>query len=98
MDVDDTQERPAPSPAKLLGQFNDWIDETELPGRTMSYLKTGFLPEVLAEKRDAGDEGRDIAAMLESWAGWEKGDTRPDVVLDLLKDNDLVGLLTELSS
>ena len=64
----------------------------------MSYLKTGFLPEVLAEKRDAGDEGRDIAAMLESWAGWEKGDTRPDVVLDLLKDNDLVGLLTELSS
>ena len=98
MDVDDTQERPAPSPAKLLGQFNDWIDETELPGRTMSYLKTGFLPEVLAEKRDAGDEGRDIAAMLESWAGWEKGDTRPDVVLEVLKDNDLVGLLTELSS
>ncbi len=98
MDVDDTQERPAPSPAKLLGQFNDWIDETELPGRTMSYLKTGFLPEVLAEKRDAGDEGRDIAAMLESWAGWEKGDTRPDIVLEVLKDNDLVGLLTELSS
>lgn len=98
MDVDDTQERPAPSPAKLLGQFNDWIDETELPGRTMSYLKTGFLPEVLAEKRDAGDEGRDIAAMLESWAGWEKGNTRPDIVLEVLKDNDLVGLLTELSS
>ena len=98
MDVDDTQERPAPSPAKLLGQFNDWIDETELPGRTMSYLKTGFLPEVLAEKRDAGDEGRDIAAMLESWAGWEKGNTRPDIVLEVLKDNGLVGLLTELSS
>ena len=95
--MDETQERPAPSPAKLLGQFNDWVEETELPGRTMSYLKTGFLPEVLAEQQD-GARGAQIEAMLESWAGWEKGNTRPEIVLAVMKDHDLVTLLTELSS
>lgn len=101
--MDETQERPAPSPAKLLGQFNDWVDETELPGRTMSYLKTGFLPEVLAERQESSEDGDSVgndsvATMLESWAGWEKGDTRPEIVLGVLKDNGLVTLLTELSS
>ena len=95
--MDETQERPAPSPAKLLGQFNDWVEETELPGRTMSYLKTGFLPEVLAEQQASGDNDQ-IATMLESWAGWEKGNTRPEIVLAVLKDNDIATLLTELSS
>lgn len=91
--MEETQERPAPSPAKLLSQFNDWVEETELPGRTMSYLKTGFLPEVLAEQ-----EGDNVATMLESWGGWEKGNTRPDVVLEVLKDNGIVELLTGLAS
>lgn len=85
-------DRPAPSPAKLLSQFNDWVEETEMPGRTMSYLKTGFLPEVLADQ-----EGDNVAAMLDSWAGWEKGDTRPEIVLAALGDNGLVELLTGLS-
>lgn len=92
MAVEPIQERPAPSPEKLLNQFNDWEGETELPGRTMSYLKTGFLPEVLAEQ-----DGDNIAAMLDSWAGWEKGDTRPEVVLAFLKDNGIVELLTDLA-
>lgn len=86
-------DRPAPSPTKLLKQFNDWVEETEMPGRTMSYLKTGFLPEVLAE-----NESDATAAMLESWAGWEKGDTRPEIVLAALQDNGIVELLTSLSS
>ena len=90
--MEETQERPAPAPAKLLNQFNDWVEETELPGRTMSYLKTGFLPEVLAEQK--GDK---VAAMLESWAGWEKGKTRTEIVLAVLKDEGIVELLTELA-
>jgi hypothetical protein len=86
------EERPAPSPAKLLNQFNDWVAETEMPGRTMAYLKTGFLHEVLAE------QGTDVsAAMIESWTGWEKGDTRPEIVLGDLQELGLVSLLTELS-
>lgn len=86
------EERPAPSPAKLLTQFNDWVSETEMPGRTMSYLKTGFLPEVLAE------QGSDsTTAMLDSWAGWEKGVTRPEVVLEALKQLGIVELLASLS-
>ena len=64
-----------------------------MPGRTMSYLKTGFLPEVLAE-----NESDATSAMLESWAGWEKGDTRPEIVLAALQDNGIVELLTSLSS
>ncbi len=94
--MDEIQERPAPSPAKLLGQFNDWVEETEMPGRTMSYLKTGFLPEVLAEQLEAEENGT-ISAMLESWAGWEKGNTRPEIVLGVMKDNGLVELLGALS-
>lgn len=96
--MDENQERPAPSPAKLLDQFNDWVEETELPGRTMSYLKTGFLPEVLAERHEQADDEENVAAMIESWAGWEKGNTRPEVVLAVLQDNGIVDLLTELSS
>ncbi len=94
--MDEFQERPAPSPAKLLGQFNDWVAETEMPGRTMSYLKTGFLPEMLAAKMESTNGDDKIAAMLESWVGWEKGKTRPEIVLAVLKDQGLVELLTEL--
>ncbi len=64
----------------------------------MSYLKTGFLPEVLAERHEQADDEENVAAMIESWAGWEKGNTRPEVVLAVLQDNGIVDLLTELSS
>lgn len=63
-----------------------------MPGRTMSYLKTGFLPEVLAE-----NESDAAAAMLESWDGWERGKTRPEVVLGVLQDQGLADLLTSLA-
>ncbi len=92
MTVEQNQERPEPSPAKLAAQFNDWVEETEMPGRTMSYLKTGFLPEVLAEQ-----EGDNVAAMIESWHGWEKGKTRPEVVLAVLKDEGIADLLAGLA-
>ena len=64
----------------------------------MSYLKTGFLPEVLAERHEQADDEENVAAMIESWAGWEKGNTRPEVVLAVLQDSGIVDLLTELSS
>ncbi len=86
------EDRPAPSPSKLLTQFNDWVSETEMPGRTMAYLKTGFLPEVLEAQATETS-----AAMLEEWAGWEKGTTRPEVVLEALKQHGIVELLGSLS-
>lgn len=85
--------RLAPSPSKLLKQFNDWTAETEMPGRTMAYLKTGFLPEVLA-----ADESDAVATMLESWDGWEKGKLRPEIVLEVLREQGLAELLTKLSA
>lgn len=87
------EDRPAPSPAKLLSQFNDWVEETELPGRTLSYLKTGFLPEVLAE-----NESETTTAMLEEWSHWEAGKTNPQAVLEALRDHGLADLLSELSA
>lgn len=84
--------RPAPSPPKLLTQFEDWANETELPGRTLSYLKTGFLPEVLADH-----ESETTAKMLEAWSGWDKGTTEPHVVLETLRDLGLSDFLAELS-
>ncbi len=82
-------ERPAPSPEKLLSQFRDWTAGDELPGRTMSYLKTGFLDEVL----NGLDPSDDIAAMLEHWSEWEAGKTNPESVLQTLKERGLETLL-----
>ena len=85
-------ERPPVSPVKLLHQFNDWVEETELPGRTMAYLKTGMLHEVLAEQ-----EGEAAATMLDSWNSWEKGSVRPEVVLEVLRTEELPKLLASLA-
>jgi hypothetical protein len=86
-------ERPPPSPAKLRTQFKDWTDETELPGRTMSYLKTGFLLEVLEANSDVDG----IDTMLEAWATWEAGTQHPSVVLEILRDNGIDEFLAGLT-
>ncbi len=86
-------ERPPISPSKLLHQFNDWVQETEMPGRTMAYLKTGMLHEVLAE-----DGGHLAQTMLEAWEKWEKGKVGPTPTLESLREQGLVDLLTALSS
>ncbi len=59
----------------------------------MSNLKTGFLPEILAE-----NESDATAAMLEAWNVWEAGKTGPEVVLETLRDQGLGELLAELSA
>tara|TARA_B100000902_G_scaffold18766_1_gene22466 strand:- start:342 stop:488 length:147 start_codon:yes stop_codon:yes gene_type:complete len=40
-------ERPKPDPAKLLAQWNEWESGETPPGRVISNLKTGGLPELL---------------------------------------------------
>ena len=87
-------DRPPPNPEKLLRQFREWLEGTELPGRTMSYLKTGFLPDVLSE-RDASES---LTAMTDAWQQWEDGAANPATVLEVLRDNDLEEMLTELAS
>ena len=86
--------RPPVSQAKLLNQFNDWIEETEQPGRTMAYLKTGMLHEVLgAHGEDSG-----VSVMTDAWAQWEKGAVGPTPTLETLRDHGLVDFLASLSS
>ena len=53
-------DRPPPDPAKLLDHWNEWERGDTTPGRVMADLKTGGLPELLAElvarrSADAGD-------------------------------------------
>ena len=86
-------ERPPISPTKLLHQYNDWVEETELPGRTMAYLKTGMLHEVLA-----ADDSEQAQVMLAAWELWEKGEVGPTPTLEVLRDNGVVELLEALSS
>ncbi len=87
-------ERPAPSPEKLRNQFKDWESGDELPGRTLAYLKTGFLPEVLAEL-----EPSDALGEIQTvWEQWERGITEPEDVLDVLKAQGLGDILKELAS
>lgn len=81
--------RPAPSTEKLLTQFRDWLSGDELPGRTMSYLKTGFLDDLLTE----AETNEAIETMLEHWGRWESGDTNPEAVLETLRDNGLEAFL-----
>jgi hypothetical protein len=83
-------DRPAPDPAKLLSQWDDWERGDELPGRTMANLKTGeakLLLEVVGDK---------TGPLLEVWQGWEKGRTVPLDVLNALREagfrDFLVGL------
>ena len=86
-------DRPKPSPQKLRNQFADWERGDELPGRTLANLKTGFLPEVLAELETTSE----LSAILDIWQQWERGDEGPAVVLDALKAHGLDKLLDELS-
>lgn len=87
-------ERPAPAPRKLLDQFNEWVNDVELPGRTMANLKTGFLPDILSELEPT----EQITAMLEIWGGWEKGRVGPEEVLGVLKEQGINDVLSELAS
>lgn len=41
-------DRPPPDPAKLLAFWNEWERGETPPGKVMSNLKTGGLPDVLA--------------------------------------------------
>ena len=41
------KERPEPDAKKLLSQWNEWETGETPPGRVMSNLKTGGLPELL---------------------------------------------------
>lgn len=86
------EDRPPPSATKLLGQFRDWVGGTEQPGRTMSYLKTGYLPEVL----DA-TESATVPSIMEAWNLWERGETNPTSVLESMRDQGLEALLVELA-
>ena len=87
-------DRPAPSAKKLHTQFADWENGDELPGRTLAYLKTGFLPEVL-EGLDPTDA---VANIQTAWGEWESGTTGPEAVLAELKAQGLGDLLSGLAS
>lgn len=86
-------ERPPPSAAKLLTQFEDWTTGNEMPGRTMSYLKTGYLPEVLAEQTSTDG----VEDMLAAWQEWEAGRTNPAAVLEALRAAGLEAVLGALA-
>jgi hypothetical protein len=83
-------ERPAPDPAKLLSQWDDWARGDELPGRTMANLKTGEARQLLDVI------GAEHAELLEVWQGWEKGRTVPADVLIALRDAGFRELLVSL--
>ena len=67
---------------------------TNSPGRTLAYLKTGFLPEVL-EGLDPTDA---VANIQTAWGEWESGTTGPEAVLAELKAQGLGDLLSGLAS
>ncbi len=83
--------RPAPDPAKLAGQFDEWVRGEALPGRMLANLKTGRLPELLATSGDRA------AGLAELWQGWEKGTTVPLEVAQGLADGGLTDLLADLA-
>ena len=87
---------PAPDPAKLAGQFAEWIRGEVLVGRMLANLKTGRLPHLLAEAA-VGPHAAAVAAVSAHWQGWERGTTVPLVVAEGLRDDGLKALLDALS-
>jgi len=85
---------PTASTEKLGRQFHDWLDGTEMPGRTLAYLKTGFLPAVFDSNADV--EG--VAEMQAQWAQWEAGKANPTTVLEHLRDAGLDRFLSDLAA
>ena len=47
-------ERPPPDPEKLLAHWEEWERGETPPGRVMSSLKTGGLPELLRRLAESG--------------------------------------------
>lgn len=86
-------DHPPPSPEKLLRHFREWLVDAELPGRTMSNLKTGFLPDLFEQI----EQSPSLEAMTSAWDEWEAGITNPTAVLESLRDNGLDDLLSELA-
>ncbi len=84
-------DRPPFDLAKMLAHLHDWQRGDQLPGRTMSYLKTAGLPIWLAERAAEGDE--QAVAMSDSWAPWEKAKAGPQPVLEALVAGGLEDLL-----
>ncbi len=66
-------ERPAPDPVKLLESWMEWERGNEMPGRTMSNLKTGglrILLEAIVEQipaTDPADVPADEPVAEEAW-------------------------------
>lgn len=85
---------PTASADKLSRQFHDWLEGTEMPGRTLAYLKTGFLPSVF----DSNAEVEGVAAMQALWDQWEAGKVNPTTVLEQLRDAGLDTFLSDLAA
>ena len=90
-------ERPAPDPVKLAGQFDEWVRGETLVGRMLANLKTGRMPEVLAGPADGPYADR-VAPLVVLWDGWERGRTIPLEVAEGLRDGGLERLLADLAS
>jgi hypothetical protein len=87
--VSTVDDRPPPEPAKLLEEWMEWERGDELPGRVMSNLKKGRLPDILV----AHDDG----PYLDIWREWEKGKTVPQDVLTRLREAGLGDRLRSLA-
>jgi len=88
---------PVPDASKLAGQFAEWIRGETLVGRMLANLKTGRLPDLLADAAD-GPHADSVAAVSVHWQGWEKGAIVPLVVAEGLRDDGLEALLAALAA
>ena len=91
------EDRPGPDPAKLAGQFDEWIRGETLVGRMLANLKTGRMPEVLAAVADGPDGGLAVP-LVELGNGWERGATGPLEVAEGLRDGGLPQLLADVGA
>jgi hypothetical protein len=62
--------RPAPDPAKLLGQWMEWERGEETPGRVMANMKTGGLRDLLEALAADGDPREPTVLDPEAAASW----------------------------
>lgn len=88
-------ERPPADPDAIVAAWRAWVDEDELPGRTMADLKIAGLDLVLATVATDSEGG---AVVLEGWQRWESGQANPEETLKRMQDDGIDNLILAIAT
>lgn len=92
-----TVEGPPSDPVRLLDHWREAAAGDVTPGRVVANLKQAGMPEFLASTlsglHEVGADVAAVAALVDVWSQWERGQLGPQSLLDALGGGGLEDLL-----